>query len=80
MLRAARGASSFRDPRPAYEPAGRQVLLQVGGVAAGALVIPGLVAPGPMQTVAGFELLIGQAWNQRWLAPLPFQPAVPGDA
>ena len=54
------------------------VLLQIGRVAIGALVIPGLVAPGPVQRVAGFEFLIGVEMEPA-LAALVFRPAVPGD-
>ena len=56
-----------------------EVLLQIGGVAIGALVIPGLVAPGPVQWVAGLELLARVE-----LEPAPtaliFRAAVPGNA
>jgi hypothetical protein len=67
-------------------PAGRvgvggevEVFLQMSGVAIGALVVPGLVAPGPVQRVARFELLVGVEMEPA-LAALLFRPAVPGDA
>jgi hypothetical protein len=48
-------------------------------VAVGALVVPGLVAPGPVQGIAGFELLAGIEMKPA-LAALVFWSAVPGDA
>ena len=55
------------------------VLLQIGGMATGALVVPGLVAAGPVQWVTGLDLL---SWVEvePALAALLFRPAVPGDA
>ena len=55
------------------------VLLQIGRVALGALVVPGLVAPGPMQRIAGLELLAGVELEPA-LAALVFRAAIPGDA
>jgi hypothetical protein len=54
------------------------ILLQIGRVAVGALVVPGLVAPGPVQSIAGLELLAGVKVEPP-LAALLFRPAVPGD-
>src|SRR5215472_7707271 len=48
-------------------------------MAIGALVVPGLVAPGPMQSTAGFELLLGIE-VEPMLAALLSRPAIPGDA
>ena len=55
------------------------VLLQIGGVAIGTLVIPGLVAPGPVQRVVGLEVLAGIEMEPA-LAALLFRAAVPGNA
>src|SRR5215831_8359505 len=55
------------------------VLLQIGGVATGALVIPGLVAPGPMQPIAGRQFPVGIEVEPA-LAALVLRPAVPGSA
>src|SRR5271166_5651922 len=55
------------------------VLLQIGGMAVGALVVPGLVAAGPVQWIAGFQLLAGIEVKPA-LAALVFWPAVPGNA
>ena len=55
------------------------VLLQIGRVAIGTLVVPGLIAAGPVQWVAGLELLAGIEVEPA-LAALPLCPAVPGDA
>ena len=60
---------------------GRQVvvLLQVGGVAVGAHVVPGLVAPGPVQPIAGGQPLVGIEMEPA-LAALLLRAAVPRDA
>jgi hypothetical protein len=55
------------------------VFLQISGVAVGALVVPGLVADGPVQWIAGLELLAGVELEPS-LAALLFWPAVPGNA
>src|SRR5262249_41353823 len=55
------------------------VLLQIGRGALGTLVVPGLVAPGPMQRVAGFELLT-RVEMEPALTALLFRAAIPGDA
>ncbi len=55
------------------------VLLQIGRVAIGALVIPGLVRPGPVQSIAGRQFSVGIEVEPA-LAAILFLPAVPGDA
>jgi hypothetical protein len=55
------------------------VFLQISGVAVGALVVPGLVADGPVQWIAGLELLAGVELEPS-LAALLFWPAVPANA
>jgi hypothetical protein len=55
------------------------VLLQIGGMAARALIVPGLVAPGPMEAVAGPQVLAGIK-RKPALAALLLWPAVPRNA
>jgi hypothetical protein len=55
------------------------VLAQLGRVALGAHEVPGLVDPGPMQRIAGFELLVGVEMEPA-LPALILGPRVPGDA
>ncbi len=55
------------------------VFLQARRVAVGAHVVPGLVAPGPVQPVARSQCLIGIEVEPALAAPI-LGPAVPGDA
>ena len=55
------------------------VLAQLGRMALGALEIPGLIDPCPVQRIAGLELLVGIEMEPA-LAALVLRPAVPGDA
>ena len=54
------------------------VLLQIRGMAARALIVPGLVAPGPMQAIAGARDLAGIKGKPA-LTTLLFRTAVPSD-
>lgn len=54
------------------------VLLQIGGVAVGALVVPVLVDAGPVQVVTGLELLL-RVEVEPTLAAFLLRAAVPGN-
>src|SRR5262245_48538772 len=55
------------------------ILFQIGRVAILALVVPGLIAAGPVQPVSGSELLVGIKVKPT-LATLFLRPAVPSNA
>ena len=54
------------------------ILLQIGGMAARALIVPGLVASGPMEAVAGWQGLAGVR-GKPTLAAVILRTAVPRD-
>jgi hypothetical protein len=55
------------------------VFIEISGEAVGTLVIPGLVASNPVQSIAGRQFLVGIEVKPT-LTALIFRPVVPGDA